>query len=203
MLLTALLGAALAAPVVHVDRTGRRVYVLDEQGKITHSEAAGIGRGGLGKKSSMGDLKTPTGRFVVDLVLAPGASTLAVSDEVNHQDTVLQAFLKDRSALARLWANMDQLDFDGDGAPDHAYGSAYIGLHSPDGSAVTGPKLRRYRGTPYWYSIALHGTPDPASLGQARSGGCVHLSAGLLHQLVAQGRLAVGAEVVIADGPPG
>lgn len=202
MLLTAMVGAALAGPLVHVDRRGRRVYVLDEQGEVTHSEPAGIGRGGLGRKSSMGDLKTPTGRFVVDLLLAPAAGTFAVSPAVSSQDDVLQGFVNGPAALARLWSNMDQLDFDGDGAPDHAYGSAYIGLHSPDGSAVTGPKLRRFRGTPYWYSIALHGTPDPTSLGQARSGGCVHLSAALLQRLVTQGTLALGAEVVIADGPP-
>lgn len=202
MLLTALVGSALAAPAVHVDRAGRRVYVLDDHGTITHSEAAGIGRGGLGAKATMGDLKTPTGRFVVDLVLAPAAQVYAVDPGITSQDNELASFVANRERLAQLWSNMDRLDFDQDGAPDHAYGTAYVGLHSPDGSAVTGPKLRRYRGTPSWYSIALHGTPDPATLGQARSGGCVHLSAALLQRLITDGTLSLGTELVIADGPP-
>ena len=95
---------------------------------------------------------------------------------------------------------MSSLDFDGDGAPDQAYGTGYIGLTSSE--AVTGPKMRRYRGTPYWYSIALHGTPDPTSLGEARSGGCVHLPAALLQRLVTEERVQLGTEVVIADRPP-
>jgi hypothetical protein len=92
------------------------------------------------------------------------------------------------------------LDFDGDGVPDRAYGDGYIGLRSSE--AVTGPKMRRYRGTPYWYAIALHGTPDPSSLGEARSGGCVHLPASLLEQLVTGDHIQLGTQVIIADGPP-
>ena len=69
--------------------------------------------------------------------------------------------------------------------------------------AMQRDKARRYRdGTPYWFSIALHGTPDPANLGAANSGGCVHLSPTMLSHLIDGDLVTLGSVVVIADGPP-
>lgn len=195
-------------PVVHVDRAGRVAYVLDAQGGVLHQEAAGIGRGGQGTKTSMADLITPTGTFTVDLILTPDGSHSAVSAAALARfsgEPAYRALLADVPGRVALLANMNGLDFDGDGQADGAYGSAYIGLDAAAGAGavVTGPKMRRYRdGTPYWFSIALHGTPDPGNLGAANSGGCVHLSPPLLARLVAEGHVTLGSTVIIADGPP-
>lgn len=190
---------------VHVDRTSRTLSVVDQAGRIVRSEAIGIGRGGLGEKTTMADFITPTGDFTVDLVLHRSARHNAVSGEAVDRfspEPELLRLLEGEPGLEGLYRNMGSIDFDGDGAPDNAYGEAYVGLDSP--SAVTGPKMRRHSksGTAYWYSIALHGTPDPDNLGQARSGGCVHVSHGLLESLIRDGSLAVGSRVTIADGGP-
>ena len=206
-LLAAFLLAASAEagepPVIHVDRAGRTVYLLDPQGQILDQEPAGIGRGGLAEKVSMADLVTPTGTFTVNLVLSADGKHNAIAPELIVQNAAQRALLEGSApGLTGLFANMSRLDFDGDGDPDGAYGSAYIGLVGTGGE-VTGPGLRRYReGTPYWFSIALHGTPDPSNLGAANSGGCVHLSAALLARLLDEGRIGLGSTVTIADGPP-
>ncbi|MFT5682224.1 MAG: hypothetical protein ACI8RZ_003142 [Myxococcota bacterium] len=190
--------AALAVPTLHIDRAGRILYLLDD-GVVTQTAPVGIGRGGLSEKTTMADLITPTGTFTVDLILTADGGDVAPEAIARFSDDAEYAALL--ADLPSLFANMSRIDFDGDGAPDAAYGTAYIGLTSTE--AVTGPKLRRYRGgTAYWYSIALHGTPDPDNLGAARSGGCVHLSEGLLAALTAEGRVTIGSPVVIADGPP-
>jgi len=196
----ALVAQAAPQPVVHVDRKHRQVYILDVHGGVVHQEPAGVGRGGLKDKTTMSDLVTPLGSFRVDLVVSENGDHNAISDELKDRWTGDPTYGPLVADLRRLYANMSALDFDGDGAPDRAYGSAYVGLHSD--TVVTGPKMRRFLGTPYWYSIALHGTPDPANLGAANSGGCVHLSAELLSRLLSDGTLKVGRTVVIADGPP-
>lgn len=190
--------SAHAEPVIHIDRTDRTLYLIDD-GAVVQTAAVGIGRGGLGEKTTMSDLITPTGAFTVDLILtADGGSVAPEAVARFGDDPGYAALLAD---LPALFANMSRIDFDGDGSPDAAYGTAYIGLTSE--TAVTGPKLRRYRdGTAYWYSIALHGTPAPDNLGAARSGGCLHLSESLLAGLIADGTVTIGSPVVIADGPP-
>lgn len=202
LLPSALYAADPPSPLVHIDRAGRTLYLLaPHSGEIVHQEAIGVGRGGLGEKQAMGDLITPTGRFTVDLVVTDRATHDAVSaaaTERFREDAEYAGLLAD---LPTLYANMSRIDFDGDGAPDRAYGAGYIGLTSSE--AVTGPKMRRYRdGTAYWYSIALHGTSDASALGEARSGGCVHLSEALLFRLVEEEVLTLGSPVTISDGPP-
>lgn len=197
---------APGAPVsAHVDRTGRRIYLLDADGRVVESAPVGIGRGGLARKTAMSDLITPTGTFSVDLVLTDDGGHDAVAAEAVRRfagDPEFARLLAGEPGLPGLFANMNGIDFDGDGAPDRAYGVGYIGLTSDD--AVTGPKMRRFSrdGTAYWYSIALHHTPDPANLGAANSGGCVHVSEALLRRLVDDGVLTLGSTVTIADGPP-
>ncbi|MCP4921679.1 MAG: L,D-transpeptidase [Proteobacteria bacterium] len=171
---------------VVIDRAGRELLVLSGD-EVLRRAPVGIGRGGLGEKTAMSDLVTPTGTFTVDLVLHDGSEHDAVSDAVRPQ-----------LDLATVWSNMSGLDFDGDGAPDGAYGSIYVGL---DGEQ-TGPKMRQHSsGTPYWYSIALHATPDPDNLGAANSGGCVHVDDALLLELVEDGVLGLERQVTIEDRP--
>lgn len=178
--------------------------MLDPSGWVLHQEDAGIGRGGLREKTSMADLVTPTGSFSVDLILSAGdSSRMAILPSLRSRYAADPAFgplVASPQGLARLFDTMNRLDFDGDAAPDRAYGVAYIGLSSA--SAVTGPKMHWFRGQSYWFSIALHGTPSPAALGKATSGGCVHLSAALLERLLRSRHLQLGSVVVIADGPP-
>lgn len=197
------LAVAGTPPRVHVDRTAREIWVYDATGSLTHRTAVGVGRGGLGQKTAMGDLITPTGTFTVDLVISETGTHNAIASIHTQRwsgDATYGHFVDAPGGLIRLYETMSSLDFNGDGTPDRAYGTAYVGLSAAD--AVTGPKMRLYRGTPYWYSIALHGTPDPTSIGQARSGGCVHLPSALLQSLITTGTLAIGQTVVIADGPP-
>lgn len=167
LLTTPTLSAATPTYHLHIDRAHKQLYVLNADDAVVWQAPCGIGRGGLRVKKSMADAVTPTGEFVVDIIL----------DE--------------KSAL---FQNMNRIF-------NHAYGSAYIGLDSK--TAITGPKLIPYRdGTQYWFSIALHGTPDPANIGQAKSGGCIHLSAESLAHLLGDGIVKIGTRVTIADGGP-
>lgn len=192
------------APRVYVWRAGRTLFLLDRFGQVQHREPVGIGRGGLGEKVAMSDEVTPTGTFTVDLVLHRAGTHDAVATGVVDRFAGDPAYLRlltgNSPGLPGLFANMNGLDFDADGRPDGAYGGAYIGLDGPQ----SGPKMRRHRasGTPYWFSIALHGTPDPARLGAATSGGCVHVSESLLERLVTEGIIRVGSTVEIADVAP-
>jgi len=187
-----------------VDRQGRSLHVLDGEGREAWRSPVGIGAGGLGQKRSMEDRITPTGDFLVDLVLYDDPTWDAVAEATRarlaERDPDFAALLADPAGLARLRATMDQLDFDGDGQPDHAYGAAYLGLDG--GGGPTGPKLRRRGPDLYWYSIALHGTPDPTRIGQATSGGCVHLPEAVLRRLVTERIATVGTRVHVEDGPP-
>ncbi|MBX2802045.1 MAG: L,D-transpeptidase [Myxococcales bacterium] len=199
------LGAPPADSVVHVhvDRAGRTLSVL-RHGSVVSQQPIGIGRGGLAVKERMGDYVTPTGTFVVDLILHDAGSHDAVSPDVVERfadDAEFAELLADDAGLRQLWRNMKGIDFDGDGLADAAYGSAYIGL-AATGGEVTGPKMSRYADTARWFSIALHGTPDPSTLGAAASGGCVHLGADLLTDLIEGGQIGLGSLVTIADGPP-
>lgn len=188
---------------IHVDRSARTIALLDDDGQVLHREPIGIGRGGLRDKREMSDFVTPTGTFTVDLVVHAAGTHDAVSPEAVERFASNPDFAKLLSGepgLPGLFHNMSTIDFDGDGQPDEAYGDAYIGL---DGEG-TGPKLRRHSKsrTPYWYSIALHGTPLASNLGAANSGGCVHVAPSLLDRLITEEIVTVGSTVTIADGPP-
>ena len=162
----------------------------------------GIGRGGLKKKTNMADEVTPTGSFKVDIILSPDPANNKISQrylEKYGAEKNLLSRVDSPQHLSELFKTMSLMDFDRDGKPDKAYGTAYIGLSSTN--AITGPKLRKGMGTIYWYSIALHGTPTPANLGKANSGGCVHVDKVTLEHLVK--RLKIGSPVVITDKAPG
>ena len=188
---------------VYIHRPSRTVFLLDKKGRTVHQESVGVGRGGVRTKTHMSDYVTPTGRFTVDLILSEkGAFNAVAADAVQwfSDDPEYTRLLDGDGGLERLFERMNGIDFDADGSPDRAYGSAYIGLDSS--TAVTGPKMRRFQGTAYWFSIALHGTPDAANLGAANSGGCVHLSSSLLERLVSDGTARIGSSVEISDDLP-
>lgn len=178
-----------------------RTLSLFENGRLIRSARIGIGRGGVKDKKSMDDFVTPTGEFTVDLIVSRDGRFNRVSDDLRRKyaaDPQFREFFTEPNGLARLFDNMSSLDFDGDRLPDHAYGTAYIGLNSD--RAITGPKMRSFKGTPYWYSIAIHGTNHPdRDLGGANSGGCVHLDAGTLEDLVTKGFVTIGTKVIIKD----
>ncbi len=78
-----------------------------------------------------------------------------------------------------------------------ANASSCASCHSAN--VVTGPKASLYQGKVYWYSIALHGTPNPQkAIGAATSGGCVHLDSATLKRLLSL--VSIGTRVDIFDG---
>lgn len=188
---------------LHVDRAGRKLYLLDDRKNVILTDKVGVGKGGLRQKKNMDDSVTPTGIFHVDLILYKDRHFNRVS--LNHLKTYCKTkkfnhLLESRDSLAELFTNMNSLDFDGDGRADRAYGDGYIGLTSTDG--ITGPKMQLFGQTPYWCSIALHGTSDPKSIDLAQSGGCVHLRESTISKLICSGLITIGTRVMISDRTP-
>jgi len=185
-----------------INRVKRELVVTDPNANIILRTSIGIGRGGMGKKKSMADLITPTGDFKVDLILSENPQFNKISSEVRDRyrsNPEYYKLVKDQLGLQKLFSNMNSIDFDQDGKADNAYGVAYIGLDSEN--VLTGPKLEKYKDkVPYWFSIALHNTPEIANIGQANSGGCVHLKADVILKLIESGILKIGSKVQIVDG---
>ncbi len=183
-----------------IHRADKRLEVFDGQGVRLWNTPIGIGAGGLKEKKNMADLITPTGNLTVDLILykKPEYNKIAKNNiERFASNTLFRNFVTDPQGLAKLYKNMISLDFDGNGSPDRAYGDGYIGLTS--NTVITGPKMSTFQGKPYWFSIALHGTPQPKNIGQANSGGCVHLDTKSLQQLIEKGWIKLGTSVKIID----
>jgi hypothetical protein len=186
---------------VVVDRKNRLLYLLNE-GTVVETTPIGIGRGGLKPKTSMQDHVTPTGEFHVDIILSKDSEFNAIDKATKERvcgDLRFSSFCKKGNFLESLYENMNSLDFNGDAHSDNAYGFAYIGLDSEN--AITGPKLRLFKSVPYWFSVALHGTPTPKlALGKATSGGCVHVDKAILKKLLTEGWLKLSSRVQIVDG---
>lgn len=199
-----------ASIVIKVNRTTKRLSVEKSDGTMVLSAPVGIGKGGVVKKVSMEDLVTPTGHFVVNLVLANEPAVCKASESLKSRyrsKPQYLKFLESPEGLVRLFKNMSSLDFDGDGKDDTAYGGAYIGLaldqaFAPNArfnpSRIVGTGARSYQGKVSWYSIALHGTPNETfAIGNATSGGCVHLQASALQRLLKL--VSIGTPVEISD----
>ena len=190
---------ALDQPVILVERKACRLKVLDKDGRTVLVSPVGLGKGGLGRKRSINDGITPTGRFNVDIILFKDSRFDAVSrdnQEKYKTDKDAGSFLSSSQGLARLFDNMNSLDFNGDGQPDFAYGCGYIGLDAACGQ--TGPKMSRYGGKQYWLSIALHGTDNESrNIGRFNSGGCIQVPAQILERLIQQEILKIGTAVFI------
>lgn len=193
------LTASAAAPTLYVDRRRHALKVVADGGKVLLNSPIGIGRGGLRRKQSMADDVTPTGTFNVDVILTADPKLNAIDPETARRferDKDYAVYLKDGNGLARLFGNMNNLDFDGNGKSDTAYGIAYIGI---DGRG-TGPKMSRFKNVVRWFSIALHGTPhEAADLGKNKSGGCIHLPAAVLKRLLSEKLVTVGTRVIVLD----
>ena len=186
--------------ILVVDRKHRWLYLIND-GSVVDQAAIGIGRGGLKTKTSMRDDVTPLGEFYVDIVLSKSSEYNAIAAAAKERvcrDKDFSSFCAKDNFLESLYANMNSLDFNGDGRADNAYGFAYIGLDSKE--ALTGPKLKRFKSVPYWFSIALHGTPTPErALGNATSGGCVHVGEDVLKKLLEGEWVKPGSRVHIVD----
>jgi L,D-peptidoglycan transpeptidase YkuD (ErfK/YbiS/YcfS/YnhG family) len=183
-----------------IHRSDKRLEVLNSRGDRLYQAPVGIGQGGLKEKQDMADLVTPTGEMKVDLILYKKSDYNQIAPQnVEHfaHDPQFRPLVSQPRGLVQLFHNMNQLDFDSNGSPDRAYGDGYIGLTSK--TTITGPKLSLFAATPYWFSIALHGTPDLNNIGQARSGGCVHLAPETLKQLIEQRWVRLGTVVKIVD----
>ena len=185
-----------------IDRKVRTFYVLNDKNKIIRQFPCGIGKGGLKKKKNMSDMITPMGDFVVDIILYKDKQYANIADSAQKRfgSGEYKDFVKDKEGLSKLFENMNSIDFDKNGIPDSAYGIAYIGLDSKN--AVTGPKMHTYNDIPYWYSIAVHGTNDPLNIGQARSGGCIHLNEEDLVWLIENKIVTIGSNLEIRDQGP-
>jgi hypothetical protein len=194
----------LSSDMVYVDRSSKQLWVADANHKILLRTSVGIGRGGIRRKLSMDDFVTPTGKFTVDLILFKDKTfnRLATDNVARYRGTKFSDLLSSCDGLARLFSNMNSLDFDGDGKADRAYGDGYIGITSTSKGEVTGPKMQYLGQVPYWYSIALHGTNDPASIGGSKSGGCIHVPANILSKLICGRLVNIGTTVVISDKTP-
>lgn len=188
---------------IHINRKDKLFYVINnKENKIVYRVPCGVGRGGLKHKKSMGDYVTPTGTFYVDVILYKDSKYDSVAPRnINRYkgNNRYSKLVASSAGLADLFKNMNSIDFDRNGIPDHAYGDGYIGLES---DVVTGPKMKMYGSKPYWYSIAIHGTPDETNIGQAKSGGCVHLPAKDLSWLIDNNIVRIGTEVTIGDKDP-
>jgi L,D-peptidoglycan transpeptidase YkuD (ErfK/YbiS/YcfS/YnhG family) len=183
-----------------IHRADKRLEILNNQGIPLDKTTIGIGKGGLKEKQDMADSVTPVGEMTVDLILykKPEYDQIAKNNlERFAKDAQYRTLVTHQQGLAQLFNNMNQLDFDGNGSPDRAYGDGYIGLTST--TTITGPKMSTFAGTPYWFSIALHGTPQPENIGQANSGGCVHIDSNTLQQLIEKGWVKLGTKVTIVD----
>jgi L,D-transpeptidase catalytic domain. len=183
------------------------LYAIDGKNTVIAKYPVGIGKGPLWKpKRSMSDYITPTGEFTVEMILSKNSDLNAIDSSFHKRYQSSSRFLNlinSKPKLAQLFKNMNSIDFNRNGAPDNAYGTGYISLTSEN--AVTGPKMRTYPcgHLPYWYSIAIHGTPDPEkAIGHAASGGCVHLGEDALMKLIGEKFVKVGTRVTIADAPP-
>lgn len=185
------------AATVKINRRDR-IMILTAGGADLLRSNVGLGRGGIKKKLTMADEVTPTGSFAVDLILSPDPSRSECSPAIKQRYSKgpYAKYFVSPASLSQLFAQMNSLDFNGDGKPDGAYGQAYIGLDGPG----TGPKMSLFRGKPYWFSIAMHGTPRPQEcIGKYNSGGCIHLPADVLSKLLDQHMVSIGSSVSVSD----
>jgi len=197
----ALPSAPIGKYVIYVDRASNKLWVSDSNHHVLLSSIVGTGRGGLKNKINMDDLVTPTGTFTVDIILFKDErfNRVAKDNLTRYRNTKFYSLLKSTGSLAQLFLNMNSLDFNDDGKADRAYGDGYIGITSDDNKSVTGPKMQFLGQIPYWCSIGLHGTSDPKSIGKTNSGGCVHLPANIISDLILNHLVSIGSTVVISD----
>lgn len=184
---------------ITIRRSNCTMQVLSPTGATVVSCPVSLGRGGIKQKHSMADYVTPTGTFTVDLILdeeKPQFNAIAKESLEALKHHRWQKLISSNTKLRVLFATMNNLDFNGDGHADHAYGIAYIGLNGLN----SGPKLSSFQSKPYWYSIALHGTAHgERQLGSYSSGGCIHVSEEILRKLIETHLVTINTPVTIVD----
>lgn len=186
----AFLGAASTLSIVGVsggeDEAALRVVLSADDPQESHaflSEnpdrkfSVGLGRGGIlqagevfkGGYSLLGD-------FRVNAILT--------SEVFKMTDRLVEASGRSRKWLAEhLFANMDSIDFDGDGKGGE-YGDAFISLEPIENPGAQPFHFGEYKGVFRWYSYALHGTQDKERIGKCVTGGCINLGKTQLSELV-------------------
>ena len=191
---------------IFIDRLHKQLYVLDSGAHVIFQDAIGIGAGGAIEKHSMSDQVTPTGKFIVDIILCKDKSfdAIGLKNVRRYAKSVkFASYVTGQKGLSDLFKNMCLLDFDKDGKADRAYGEGYIGLSGQPGEkTITGPKMSTFQGTPYWYSIALHGTDEPRKTFEHPSGGCIHLRSAALKKLIVEHLVSPGTSVLVTDHAP-
>ncbi|GEM_PF-1429534 len=193
---------------IKINRVTKEMTIFDHQNIEVIKTPIGIGRGGLKQKTDMMDFVTPTGEMEVDLILYQDENYSQISPQLKDKylNSEFKTFFQNQQGLKQLFSNMNIIDFDSNGKPDNSYGIAYIGLTSaPNNNIVTGPKMRYAnwqtgKNIPYWFSIALHGTPrEEKDLGSANSGGCIHVSKEVLSEIIETEIIKIGTKVIITD----
>lgn len=134
---------------------------------------------------------TPLGRFRVNAVLTADRFEM-------DPDLVAQSGQSADKLRQDLFANMNSIDFDGDGE-NGEYGGGYISL-APVPDTDQPFEFNHYAGTFRWYSFAIHGTNDTDKIGRKSTGGCVNVNNMSLSMIL--DTVQLGDDVVISSSGP-
>ena len=152
----------------------------------------GHGRHGIGcEGTTFEEGVTPLGTFRVNAILS--------NDRFEMDPALVEQSGKTEEELREtLFANMNSIDFKGDGETGE-YGIGYISL-APEPATEQPFRFNTYDGVFRWYSFAIHGTNDDTRIGKAVTGGCIN--AGQLTMGVLLDTVELGDEVVISSDSP-
>ena len=152
----------------------------------------GHGRHGIGcEGTTFEEGVTPLGTFRVNAILS--------NDRFEMDPALVEQSGKTEKELREtLFANMNSIDFKGDGETGE-YGIGYISL-APEPATEQPFRFNTYDGVFRWYSFAIHGTNDDTRIGKAVTGGCIN--AGQLTMGVLLDTVELGDEVVISSDSP-
>ena len=152
----------------------------------------GHGRHGIGcEGTTFEEGVTPLGTFRVNAILS--------NDRFEMDPALVEQSGKTEKELREtLFANMNSIDFKGDGETGE-YGIGYISL-APEPATEQPFRFNTYDGVFRWYSFAIHGTNDETRIGKAVTGGCIN--AGQLTMGVLLDTVELGDEVVISSDSP-
>ena len=121
------------------------------------------------------------------------------NDRFEMEPALIKQSGKSEAELRRtLFANMNAIDFDGDGETGE-YGIGYVSL-APVGGVQQPFAFNTYDGKFRWYSFAIHGSNNDKRIGQKVTGGCVNVAEPVLKTLLSSVQLGDEVEVT-ANGP--
>lgn len=150
----------------------------------------GFGRDGFRKEGqSFVGGSSLLGKFRVNAILTK--KSFSMEEALIRQSGRSRAWLSEH-----LFANMNSIDFDGDGKGGE-YGAAFIGLEPLDTTSKQPFHFGEYKGVFRWYSYAIHGTQDEERIGKRITGGCINVGEQDLEKLVQE--LEIGSEVEVVD----